>query len=114
MALPRYDLHGDPTTWFDNIKQSETGAWYRAKDVQPLLDQFVAMGGVIPDALYPEGEAYGARGVVGYTEQPPQPHSQGGKLPDYEPPSIDTVEEELSGGSDNDGDTRDSEEGTRG
>lgn len=64
MTLPRYDLFGDPTTWFDSIKMTPRGAWYRAKDVQPLLDQFVAMGGVIPDALCPDGEAYGARPIV--------------------------------------------------
>lgn len=90
MALPRYDLYGDPTIWFDNIKQAEHGQWYRAKDVDPILIQFIALGGTIPDALYPEGEALGVGRVDGNYAWAAQ--SGGGKLPDYEPPTIDDAD----------------------
>ena len=82
MALPRYDLYGDPTRWLDNIKQTEQGQWYRAKDIGPILEQFVAMGGVIPDALYPEGEAHGSR--PSYRECPTVSNTGGAKLFDNE------------------------------
>lgn len=47
--LKKYDLYGDPLEWANNIKESNTGKWYRAKDIDPIIEQFVAMGGTLPE-----------------------------------------------------------------
>lgn len=107
MALPRYDLYGDMEVWKDNIRQSEAGAWMRAKDVQPLLEQFEAMGGVIPNALYPEGEAVGVRSDRGVGTVRPEPRRN--QLPDYNPPTIDDAEDGLPDDDAGSGHTRDGE-----
>ena len=91
-APTKYALYGDTTTWAGNIQESLDGAWYRVKDIDPLLRQLEAMGGTTQIPLFPEGDAIGSRPDYGTNYIPTKPVSweQGGFVPESDTtPTLD-------------------------
>lgn len=43
--IPRYNLYGDMDIWADDIQLDLDGAWCKYRDIEPIIEQLIALGG---------------------------------------------------------------------